>query len=78
MHGRTRLRLQKIEYARRNMITTPEDTICTEGRHYDFEKLNMRGGTQLRLQKMKYARRNVITTPEDKTYMEGCDYDSRR
>ena len=34
MHGGMRLRLQEIKYARRNVITTPEDKIRAEVRDY--------------------------------------------
>ena len=60
--------LQKIKYARRDAITTPEDKICPE--EHD--------GTRLRLQIIRYAWRNMITTPEDKISVEGRDYDSRK
>ena len=78
MRGETRLRLQKIKYARRDVITTPEDKICAEGCDYNSRRLNIHGGTRLRLQEIKYARRNATTTSEDKIWTEECDYDSRR
>ena len=72
------LQLQKINYAWRNAITTPEDKLCVEEREYDSNKLTVCGGTQLQLQKINYARRNAITTPEDKLCVEEREYDSKR
>ena len=59
------LQFQKINYARRNAITTPEDKLYAEERDYAPQKMN-------------YACRNVITTPEDKLCAEERQYDSKR
>ena len=65
MRGGMRLRLQMINYARRNANTTPKDKLCVEE-------------TQLQLQKVNCAWKNAITTPEEKLCAEERNYNSRR
>ena len=65
MLGGMQLQLQKINCARRNAITTPEDKLCVEEHDYDSQKKN-------------YARRNANTTPKGKIYAEEREYDSKR
>ena len=38
MHGETRLRLQKVKYARRDGIMTTENKICVEERNYESRR----------------------------------------
>ena len=80
MHGGKEFRLQKIKYARRNAITTPEYKICAEGRDYDSEQQNMRRGMRLWLEnpENKICVEGRINTPENKIRTEERDYDSRR
>ena len=77
MHGGMRLGQQKINFARRNAITTAEDKLYAEKCDTTPKRLTMGGGVRIRLQKVKYAWKNVIITPEDKLCAEEREYDSK-
>ena len=78
MHGGTRLRLQKLNYARRNTNTTPKIKLCVEVCNYNTRRLTVLGGMQLQLQKINCAWSNAITTPEAKLCTEEREYDPKR